>query len=598
MFGVYEQLVHELGCRDHRGVVLLGCGPEVSHFALPERVTVLVMRHVSGSPQVLEQNLDRVLQAHVQGRLQLVAAGGDIEARDVLGRYVKKPGIGRKIEILAVDDRGELWTGPGAHPGRDLRAALDDVRRNPGKLRLDAAGFQAWLQGRAEAASKTVERIRSYQAAMIARTPWATRALVATIGLVFVLELLWGGARSVPTLVRMGGLVGEGPLAAQPWRPLATSFLHGGLMHLAGNLLVLFLIGSFLERLVGPWRLLVLWTVSVAGGSIAALLFSDASLMVGASGGGWGLMAAAGVLALRPSGLIPQEMAIPLRKNVGQILLLNLMISFIPGIALSAHLGGGVAGAVIALTGVSTLGMQTAERAVTSTGRDLMGAPVTAAGILAAALLYGSLALALVQGQPWLSGADGPWQTHELAIPGMTVTLPASLGEPQERPIDTATRELVFGDGMTGDYVVTVRTARFVPKALTSLRLFREYRALKRVLEGEELPDDVSRIGEPVEREVPDVFTLQEELIREDGVRLWRHARVVPTGAVVVTVETAAAAVAKGEVIHERVFGGLLTGYEGTGGETEPTAPTEATPSDAGEVTPEQAPEATPAIPE
>ena len=586
MFGVYEQLVHELGCRDHRGVVLLGCGPEISHFALPDRVTVLVLRHVTGNPQVLEANLGKVLEAHVQGRLQLVAAGGDIEARAVLGRCVKKTGIGRKIELLAVDDRGELWKGPGARPGRDLQAALDDVRRNPGKLRLDAAGFQSWLQERAEAAKQTVERIRSYQKTMLGRAPIATRVLVATIALVFVLELVWGGSRSVQTLVRMGGLVGEGPRAAELWRPLSTSFLHGGLMHLAGNLLVLFLIGSFLERLVGPWRLLVLWTVSVAGGSIAALLFSDAALMVGASGGGWGLMCAAGVLTLRPSGLIPQEMAIPLRKNVGQILLLNLMISFIPGIALSAHLGGGLAGALVALTGLSTLGMKTAEHAVTSTSRDLMSAPVTAAGAVAALLLYGSLVLGLVQGQPWLSGADGPWETHELGTPSLTIELPSALGQPTEKLIDSQTRELVYGDGLTGDWVVTVRVARFVPKILTSLRLFREYRALKRVLDDEELPGDISRAGTPVEEERKDIFTLDEEMIRDDGVRLWRHARVVPTATIVVTVETAASAVDAGDVIHDRVFAGLKTGFEGAEAAEQPAAEPEAPPTDDPEPSP------------
>jgi rhomboid protease GluP len=568
-FGVYEQLVHELGSRDSRGVVLLGCNPELCHFALPEGTTVFVLRHLASQPELLEANLRKVLDSQLQGRLQLVAVGGDDAARARL-QAVAGRAVGRRVEVFAVDDRGELWRGKGSRAGRELAASLDEVRRSPGRCRLDPPAFQTWLQERAVAAKQTIERIRAYQKTLMSRTPWATRVLVVSIALVFGLEYLWGGPRSISTLVRMGALVGDGAAAADPWRPLSSSFLHGGLMHAAGNLAVLYLIGSFLERLVGPWRLVILWVGSVLGGSVAALLFSDARLMVGASGGGWGLMCAAGVLAVRPSGLIPDAMAIPLRKNVGQILLLNLFISFIPGIALSAHLGGGIAGTILALTGLSTLGMRSAEREVTSARRDPMTHAVAAVGVLAAVLLYGSIALALVQGQPWLSGADGPWTEHALDVPDLSIELPEALGEPRTRLVDDATRERVYGDGMSSPWMVTVRVTRFQPKALTSLRLFREYRQLKRALDAEELPVGMTRVGEPVEGEVGKLFTLLERFARDDGGETWRHVAVMPTGSVMVSVETSPEAVADGDQIHERVFSGLKTGFEQEPGAQEP----------------------------
>lgn len=562
MFGVYEQLVHELGCRDHRGVVLLGCNPEISQFALPDGATLLVLRHMAGQPDLLEGSLRRVLASPLRGRVQVLAAGGDEGAREVLLAAKPVRTLGRRFEFLAVDDRGEPWSGRRARPGRELRAALDDVRRRPGHCRLDPHAFQAWLDERAAFAKETIEHIGVYQRSMLARRPWAAWSLAAALVLLFALETLWGGARSVPTLVRMGALVGEGERAVEPWRLLSTSFLHGGAMHLVGNALVVLLIGSFLERLVGPWRFLVLWTASVAGGSLAALAFSSATIVVGASGGGWGLMCAAGVLAARPTGLIPDSLARPLLHNVGRIVLLNLLISFIPGIALSAHLGGGVAGILVALLGVMTLGMRSAEVAAGSPGREPLLCLVLAAGLAAALLLAGSVALSLSLGRPWSSGADGPWTRHDLGAPGVSVELPDSLGPARTRTIDERTTEHVFGDGISSPWLVTVRVAIFKPKILTTLRLFREYRALKKALGAEPPPPGMSPAGEAVEAETTDVFTLEDELHRSDGARLWRQARVVPTVAVVVSVETAAEAVEAGDLLHERVFASLRTGFE------------------------------------
>jgi hypothetical protein len=75
-------------------------------------------------------------------------------------------------------------------------------------------------------------------------------------------------------------------------------------------------------------------------------------------------------------------------------------------------------------------------------------------------------------------------------------------------------------------------------------------------------------------------------MIRDDGVRLWRHARVVPTATIVVTVETAASAVDAGDVIHDRVFAGLKTGFEGAEAAEQPAAEPEAPPTDDPEPSP------------
>jgi membrane associated rhomboid family serine protease len=53
------------------------------------------------------------------------------------------------------------------------------------------------------------------------------------------------------------------------WQPLSSMFMHGGLTHLAMNMVVLFQFGSLLERALGPKSFLKLYLL---GGILASLL--------------------------------------------------------------------------------------------------------------------------------------------------------------------------------------------------------------------------------------------------------------------------------------------------------------------------------------
>lgn len=552
LFGVYEQLIYELGSRDGRGVLMLGCTPETARFALPDGATAVVLRHLPADPELLRGNIGRVLSAHGHGRLQLIATGGDAAGKELLSA-VKIRGLGVKLELFAIDDAGALWSGPGAKAGRDLSSALDEVVRKPGVVRLGAAEFDGWLRARAEAARDAVLKIQAYQQQLASRKPWATRALAAVIGLVFALEYLWGGPASTSTLVRMGAFVGVGPEALEWWRLISASFLHGSAMHLGGNLLVLILIGGFLERLIGWERFVVLWLVSVLGGSMAAMFFSDATVMIGASGGGWGLMCAAGVLAAMPSGLVPPLLAGPMKKSIGQVLLLNLMISFVPGVALSAHLGGGIAGGLWAAVGLATLGMRPPAHASSVVRAEPLAGPVLVAGLLSASLLLGALATGWLEDEPWVSFADGPWTSYELEVDGATLSLPAALGEPSREITDEGAIELTFGNLRTSPYEVTVEASPFQPKVLTTLRLFREFRSLKQALLEGPLRPELLRDEPSTEAEDGMEFRLDEHFAVSNGGRALRHSRVTPAGRVTVMVLEAP----NTDPIAERVVEGL-----------------------------------------
>ncbi len=130
-------------------------------------------------------------------------------------------------------------------------------------------------------------RVRS----CVRRRPWATWSLLAVLGLMFALQHLWAGWAGlalVPARFDGRGLAG-----------LVTHvLLHGGAVHLLGNLLFLHAFGPGVEDVLGGRRLLLLFFASGVAGGLAKVLVEPRSPLpvVGASGAISGVLAAALVL--------------------------------------------------------------------------------------------------------------------------------------------------------------------------------------------------------------------------------------------------------------------------------------------------------------
>ena len=134
------------------------------------------------------------------------------------------------------------------------------------------------------------------------------------------------------------------------WRLLTAGFLHGGLFHLALNMYALYWLGRMIEPVLGHVRFVALYLASLLCGSFGALLFSPDAVTVGASTAIFGLLGASVVMA-RSRGI--DLMA----SGIGPILLINLVITFVPGfnISIGGHLGGLVGGflAMLAIEGLA-----------------------------------------------------------------------------------------------------------------------------------------------------------------------------------------------------------------------------------------------------
>lgn len=176
-----------------------------------------------------------------------------------------------------------------------------------------------------------------------------TGLLLAIIWIVFIFEELQpGGSQSPSTLVNLGATIPDISSTHQYWRWLTACFLHIGIVHIASNSLALVWLGALGERFYGPLRYLAIYLAAGVAGNILSSVIQP-EIGAGASGAIFGLLGAMLVASWRNRSIIGAEASRRLFSALGQLLILNIFISFLPGIGWSAHLGGAIAGGILAL---------------------------------------------------------------------------------------------------------------------------------------------------------------------------------------------------------------------------------------------------------
>ncbi|MBY0510970.1 MAG: rhomboid family intramembrane serine protease [Rhodospirillaceae bacterium] len=201
-------------------------------------------------------------------------------------------------------------------------------------------------------------------------TPFVNYGLIAACVAVFLWQFSLGDAGDAAVMV-FGLIPGHlfGTVAPDPALPImpalltvfSSMFLHGGWMHLGGNMLYLWVFGDNIEASLGHGRYLVFYLLCGVAAALAQSIAAPTSdvPMVGASGAIAGVLGA--YLVLHP------------RSNIKVFVFLIVIITFInipafivlgiwfvaqlmssaaadpnaPGVAFLAHIGGFVAGAVL-----------------------------------------------------------------------------------------------------------------------------------------------------------------------------------------------------------------------------------------------------------
>jgi membrane associated rhomboid family serine protease len=200
-------------------------------------------------------------------------------------------------------------------------------------------------------------------------TPWVKRLLFANIA-VFFLQLTMPGLADAVAFVPTLALV-------RPWTIITYMFLHGGLMHIAFNMMALYFFGPAVEARLGAREFAMLYFVSGVSGALLSLLLAPGSPIIGASAAVFGVMLAFAFFWPDAPIYIWGVLPVPARLLViitTELALWSGLSGSRGGIADFAHLGG-YAGAFIYLRWVRKWASGPRLPSATSGSRKVKGGP-------------------------------------------------------------------------------------------------------------------------------------------------------------------------------------------------------------------------------
>lgn len=192
------------------------------------------------------------------------------------------------------------------------------------------------------------------------RAPYVNWALMFVCVMVFILRVPWQGHAFTPGHLHYVGGFSQPDLLAEVVGTMITYiFLHATPLHLAGNMLAMWVFGDNIEDSMGHWRYGLFFILCGMAGAGSETLFSSHPFVpvVGASGAIAGLMGAylllhprARVLVLvafRVPVLVPAAVVVALSVGLDLLAALSPLMPDSVVIAFWAHIGGFTAGALL-----------------------------------------------------------------------------------------------------------------------------------------------------------------------------------------------------------------------------------------------------------
>jgi membrane associated rhomboid family serine protease len=176
-----------------------------------------------------------------------------------------------------------------------------------------------------------------------ALTLWTRRIIVAN-AIVYLLQITLFASSELRELAFVPALIVQ-----QPWTAITYMFLHGGMLHLTFNMMVLFFFGSAVEEKMGS-RYPVYYLLCGAGGAALSFAFVPTAPIIGASAAVYGIaLAFAYFWPDNEIMIFPLPVPIKVKWLVGFLAASSLFLGILgssDGVAHFAHLGGFLTGAI------------------------------------------------------------------------------------------------------------------------------------------------------------------------------------------------------------------------------------------------------------
>lgn len=220
-----------------------------------------------------------------------------------------------------------------------IKDNFNDITKNTD---FKEEGMDLFIKLTGEIASTNEENNIKAEKIFRVKTPIITYSLVIINVLVFLSMYIFGnGSTDINTLVNFGAIYSPLIKAGEYYRLLFAGFIHIGIIHLFVNMYSLLAIGTRLESLIGKWKFLIVYLVSLIVGNLMSMLFIGNSISAGASGALFGLFGALLYFGYHYRVYLGSMMA----SQIIPILLINFSLPFfLSGIDLAAHIGGFAAG--------------------------------------------------------------------------------------------------------------------------------------------------------------------------------------------------------------------------------------------------------------
>lgn len=273
----------------------------------------------------------------------------DIRKADSIRKTIKKKTYSMKMNMLnlLVDVRDEV---PDIESDKNIKTIkinkINDLKKNSfineyfpnfnTKVQTKKSNMTDMFEMTDELNNKTVEEDKA-----LAKVFRNNEKPIVTMMLIFINVIVY-----LLSLVDYNGILNNFAnyylyvQNGEYYRLITSMFVHANILHLVSNMYALYVIGPIIEKYYGKGKFLLIYLGSGIIGSLFSVVLTNYA-SVGASGAIFGLFGALLYFGYKYRATLDGF----LRSSIIPTLLVNLLLGFmIPGIDVSAHLGGLIGG--------------------------------------------------------------------------------------------------------------------------------------------------------------------------------------------------------------------------------------------------------------